>query len=88
MAVAGFQVQKKQCSTCIYRPDSDFDLGKLEAEIADPNMEGFFSGYRICNHSGTACCHAFWRLHRDHFTLGQIAQRLNHARQNTKDLQS
>ena len=37
MAVAGFQVQKKQCSTCIYRPDSGFDIERLEDEIADPD---------------------------------------------------
>lgn len=72
-----FEVQAKQCATCIYRPDSALDLKKLEAQIADPNMAGFFRGHRICHHSKTACCRGFWNRHKDHFTAGQLAQRLN-----------
>ena len=37
-----FKVAATQCATCIYRPDSPLDLAKLEAEIADPRMAGFF----------------------------------------------
>lgn len=33
----GFEVQKRQCATCIYRKDSPLDLKKLEAQIADPH---------------------------------------------------
>jgi len=76
----GFRVQAKSCATCIYRKDTPFDLRKLEAEIADPNMAGFFSGHRICHHSGDVCCRGFWNRHKDHFTLGQIAQRLGFVR--------
>ena len=43
------QVASEQCSTCIYRKDSPLDLQKLEAEIADPRMKGFFKGHRICH---------------------------------------
>jgi len=77
MAVAGFEVQRKQCATCIYRANSGFDIQQLEAEIADTYMEGFFSGYRVCHHSRTACCRGFWRIHKDDFAAGQIAQRLD-----------
>jgi len=71
-----FAVQDKQCATCIYRKNSPLDLKVLEAQIADPKMEGFFIGYRICHHSKTACCRGFWNRHKDKFTMGQIAQRL------------
>lgn len=72
-----FQVQAKQCSTCIYHRDSPLDLAALEQAIADPHMEGFFQGHRICHHSDVACCAGFWKRHKDHFPLGQVAQRLN-----------
>ena len=75
------RVASDQCSTCIYRPDSPLDLQKLEAEIADPNMEGFFKGHRICHgfegaDDANVCCRGFWDHHKDHFTAGQISQRL------------
>lgn len=69
-----FQVQQKQCSTCIYRKDSPLDLTKLENDIK--NNRGEFNGHRICHHSKTACCAGFWAKHKDDFQLGQIAQRL------------
>lgn len=69
-------VQSRACSTCIYRKDSPLDLEKLEADVADDFMPGFFKGHRICHHSKTACCRGFWNRHKDQFTLGQIAQRL------------
>jgi hypothetical protein len=74
-----FKVQSKQCETCIYRPDSPLDLAALEAEIADPAMPGFFKGYRACHHAeGTGiCCRGFWNRHKNKFSVGQVAQRLN-----------
>ena len=72
-----FRVQKHQCRTCIYRKDCTRNVQCLdEAAIADPHMDGFFRGYRICHHSDAVCCRGFWDRHKDHFTLGQIAQRL------------
>jgi len=68
------RVQKTQCSTCIYRPDSPLDLAMLEADAADGY--GGFKGHRICHHSDDACCAGFWARHKDEFQLGQIAQRL------------
>lgn len=68
------RVQKTQCSTCIYRPDSPLDLAKLEADVADGY--GGFTGHRICHHSDDACCAGFWARHKNEFQLGQIAQRL------------
>ena len=68
------KVQKTQCSTCIYRPDSPLDLAKLEADVADGY--GGFKGHRICHHSNDACCAGFWARHKNEFQLGQIAQRL------------
>jgi len=70
----GFKVQKVQCKTCIYRPDSPLDIQKLEADVAD--SYGGFKGHRICHHSVDACCAGFWARHKDKFQLGQIAQRL------------
>lgn len=65
------------CATCIYRPDSTLNIKKLEADVADPHMPGFFKGHRICHHSNDVCCRGFWEAHKDHFTAGQLAQRLN-----------
>lgn len=73
------EVQARQCSTCIYRPDSELSLPHLEAQIADPRMRGFFLKYRACHHATdrrAVCCRGFWDRHKDHFTLGQLAQRL------------
>lgn len=68
------KVQRKQCETCIYRPDSPLDLQKLESEIADEHSG--FNGHRVCHHSKDAVCQGFWARHKDKFQLGQIAQRL------------
>lgn len=77
-ATTGFEVQRRQCATCIYRPDSPLDLAKLEGEIAD--RFGGFTGHRICHHSRTACCAGFWARHKNEFALGQVAQRLGMVR--------
>lgn len=73
----GLRVQRRQCATCIYRPDSPLDLRELEAECADKFMPGYFAKHRVCHHSRDAVCAGFWQRHRDAFTAGQIAQRLN-----------
>jgi hypothetical protein len=73
------KVQAKQCATCIYRPDSPLDLAELERQIADPYMDGYFAKFRICHHASNrsgVCCRGFWDRHKDHFTAGQLAQRL------------
>ena len=73
-------VQRKLCETCIYKPNSPLSIKALEAEVADPHMEGFFTGYRICHHTHArrgVCCAGFWRRHKDKFMAGQIAQRLH-----------
>lgn len=75
-----FEVQRKACSTCIYKKTSTLDIKKLEADVADDRMEGFFKGHRICHHSRSACCRGFWNRHKDSFTAGQIAQRLGLVR--------
>ena len=75
-----FEVQAQACTTCIYRPDSVLDLVELEAEIADPHMAGYFQSYRICHSTprgSQVCCAGFWHRHREHFTVGQVAQRVN-----------
>jgi len=78
---AGFQVQRRQCATCIYRKASPLDLRKLEADVADRYLPGQFSRWRACHHAaaGNVCCAGFWRRHRDRCTAPdlQIAQRLN-----------
>lgn len=70
-----FKVQRKSCSTCIYRKGSPLDLAKLEADVAD--KYGGYNGHRICHHSKDVCCAGFWARHKDKFAAGQIAQRLN-----------
>jgi hypothetical protein len=72
----GFRVQRTMCATCIYRPDSPLDIGKLEGQIADGR--GGFTGHRTCHHTDTqpACCAGFWAKHKDHFAVGQVAQRM------------
>lgn len=75
----GFFVQRKMCSSCIYRRSSPLDLAKLEADVADPRMPGHFIKHRQCHHSNAktpACCAGFWARHKDSFAAGQIAQRL------------
>ena len=75
-----FEVQRTMCQTCIYRTSSPLDLARLEAEIADLHMEGFFTTFRECHHAPPGsgiCCAGFYAKHREHFTLGQIAQRLD-----------
>lgn len=74
-----FQVQSRQCETCIYRKGFRWDLVALEHEIRDPKMPGHFSGFRECHHAkqgSGVCCRGFWNRHKDHFDLGQLAQRL------------
>lgn len=71
-----FKVQKRACSTCIYRKDCALDLKELERQVADPKFPGFFKGHRTCHHSDDVCCRGFWNRHKNSFTLGQIAQRL------------
>jgi len=71
----GFRVQRKQCKTCIYRPDSTLDISRLEDEVRDDH--GGFKGHRTCHHSLDACCRGFWDRHKDRFQAGQLAQRLN-----------
>ncbi len=80
-----FKVQNRACSTCIYRKDSALDIKKLEQQIADDHLEGFFKGHRVCHHSDDVCCRGFWNRHKDKFTLGQIAQRLGLVRYVTVD---
>lgn len=76
------KVQRVQCATCIYRPDSSLDIRKLERQIADPRMKGHFKGARLCHHGSNrrskgVICAGFWARHKDHFDVGQLAQRLN-----------
>ena len=65
------------CSTCIYRPDSPLDLERLEEDVADGF--GGFKTHRQCHHTNEnpACCAGFWANHKDKFSMGQIAQRLD-----------
>lgn len=75
-----FEVKRRACATCIYRKDSPLDLHVLERAVADPRMPEFFAGYRECHHAARGsgiCCRGFWNRHRNKFTLGQLAQRLN-----------
>lgn len=70
------EVQRRACPTCVYRKGSPVDPKALEDNIRDQRMRGHFNGYRICHSSKAACCRGFWNRHKDHFDLGQVAQRL------------
>jgi hypothetical protein len=85
----GLRVQRRQCSTCIFRPDGPWRQGQLDAllaEIADPNTHGHFTGHRVCHHSRDAVCAGFWARYKDHFQAGQLAQRLNLVRRVDDDV--
>lgn len=71
-----FPVQKTACATCIYKPESGFNIAELEMQVADRNCPGHFKAHRVCHHSDVACCRGFWNRHKDSFTVGQLAQRL------------
>ena len=71
---------RRLCATCIYRKDLDWDLAKLEYQVRDAKMSGFFTGFRVCHHGNDACCRGFWDHHKDDFAAGQVAQRLNMVR--------
>jgi len=65
------------CESCIYRMCSKEELARLEAQVASPVCEGFFDSYRACHsgpHDGGVCCFGFWKRHKNHFTLGVLAQ--------------
>jgi hypothetical protein len=73
-----FRVRRKRCSTCIYNPDSQLDLQKLEDQAKD--ARGYFESHRVCHHTSgeqSACCKGFWDAHKDEFPGGQLAQRLD-----------
>ena len=77
------EVRETACSTCIYRKDNPLDLAALEAQIADPHMDGFFRWWRACHHhddEAGVVCRGFWNRHKDDFGAGQLAQRLNLVR--------
>lgn len=72
-----FKVQRRMCSTCIYRPDSPLDLSALEEAVRDAHIG--FKKHRICHHApgqSNICCRGFWEAHKDEFPAGQVAQRL------------
>jgi hypothetical protein len=76
----GLRVQKTACETCVYRPESPINPLELEESIRE-KVRGqeidFFTGFRICHLSKTACCAGFWVKNKDKFQMGQLAQRLN-----------
>ena len=70
-----FEVQARQCETCIYGSSSAscHTIEELEDQIKDRHG---FKSFRLCHHSHSACCRGFWDRHKDEFQAGQIAQRL------------
>lgn len=80
---SSFQVQKRMCKSCIYRPECALDIKKLEDQVREKvrgQSVDFFKGYRECHHAETGsgvCCRGFWERHKDQFQLGQVAQRLD-----------
>ena len=75
----GALVQKTQCDTCIYRPDTGLDIKRLEDAIRDPYDPQHFARPRACHTftGRTVICRGFWNRHADRCDLGQLATRLN-----------
>ena len=75
----GALVQKTQCDTCIYRPDTSLDIKRLEDAIRDPYDPQHFARPRACHTftGRTVICRGFWNRHADRCDLGQLATRLN-----------
>jgi hypothetical protein len=74
-----FKVQAQRCNTCIYRKDLSWNLTTIEDEVRDQHIAAHFKTFRECHHAkqgSGVCCRGFWDHHKDHFDLGQIAQRL------------
>ena len=73
----GFLVRSTQCPTCIYHPLSPNRPKDLEDKLRDDR--GYLQGYRVCHteRQTNICCRGFWNRNKDHFPLGQIAQRLD-----------
>lgn len=80
-----FDVQKTQCATCIYRPESPLDIDVLEEQISDGR--GWFESHRQCHHTNEnpACCAGFWARHKDKFQVGQLAIRLGFVNKVERD---
>ena len=76
---AGALVQKTQCETCIYRPETVYDTDELENLIRDPRDPTHFSTPRACHAvtGRTVVCRGFWDRHAEDFDLGQLAVRLD-----------
>jgi hypothetical protein len=77
-----FQVMRRQCKTCIYRKSwCGTPVKQLEDQVREKHRGATgFKGHRICHsqkRGGEACCRGFWNRHKDRFSAGQIAQRLN-----------
>lgn len=73
------KVQVRQCATCIYKKTCTWDVKELERQVSDPKISGFFVTFRACHHAPSnshVVCKGFWNRHKNHFTLGQLAQRL------------
>lgn len=81
------KVRDKQCETCIYTPRTPVraTVEELEAEVADERCPGFFKGSRLCHYHEHITCRGFWNRHKDKFTAGQVAQRLNMVEFTTED---
>ena len=70
-------VQKKMCSTCIFRPGNLMNLveGRVEGMIEDATaMDGSIPCHQTLELEGSAVCHGFFTKHKTQ-TL-QIAERL------------
>lgn len=77
----GFEVMRRQCKTCIYRPSwLGTPVAVLEDQVRETHRGATgFRGSRICHsqeRDGKATCREFWNRHKDEFAAGQIAQRL------------
>ena len=72
------RIRERQCSTCIYRPDSVLNLPALEAEIRD--RHGHFHKARACHSADwpatDVICAGFAARHGDDCTPVQIVRRL------------
>ena len=74
--IGELKVQKICCETCIYKPNSPFDLNELEQACRDNH--GHFFTYRACHShwpKNDVCCAGFYHTNGDDCTPLQIAKR-------------
>ena len=69
-----FRVKTQQCNQCLFSDNKIVnDARKEEVLRTTLKKDSFF----VCHKTDDVCCKGYWDSHKNDFTVGQIAQRLN-----------